>query len=314
MVEYKGEVFGDLKIPFVVLHEDAKKPYSEDEVETNLSSSIFEIPDSIVRNFKEEVVEKKRKEAEEKGKAFFDGPMTRLEDYTVDDTDHKLYLYLERTSYFTFAATNKSIDKEMVREMMKLRGDSYLNLNDGLANPIGVNVGVVSESDNVIIITRRSEKLSQYPGLYGIPAGFMNPDKDKTPFDTARREVEEEMGIDVNDLKMIGIGRAGDDRHVEALMSAITDYTTEEIEAAPKSGKWEHVEINYVDFTPKDVMNHLTKTISEEPAGVPPGTGVWIPGKSPSWVPAQWRSVMDILINEYGFKDVWEEYKNKMMV
>jgi len=53
MVEYKGEVFGDLKIPFVVLHEDAKKPYSEDEVETNLSSSIFEIPDSIVRNFKE---------------------------------------------------------------------------------------------------------------------------------------------------------------------------------------------------------------------------------------------------------------------
>ena len=310
---YPGEVFGDLKIPYVELHEDVGKPYSEKEVKVKITG-MFEIPYPKVRKFKEELVEKKRKEAEEKGRSFFDGSMVRLSGYNVDDTNHKLFLEGERTSYFTFAATNKSIDKEMVREMMKLRGDSYLNLNDGLANPIGVNVGLVSEPDNMMIITKRSEKLGQYPDLHGIAAGFMNPDKDRSPFDTARREVKEEMGVDIKDLKMFGIGRAGDDRHIEAQMYATTDYTTEEIQSAPKSGKWEHTEIHYVDFTPKDVMSYLTRTISEEPAGVPPGTGVWMPGESPKWVPAQWKVVLDILTREYGFDKVWEEYKKQTSV
>ena len=171
-------VFGDLQVPYFEFLQDCKNFYSEKEVESRPTGRTFQISDLRVRNFKDELVELKKKEAKEKGRSFHDGRMARLVDFNPDDTSHKLYMDVERTSYFTYSATNKSLDNKMVKEMMKKRGDSYSNLNDGLPNPIGVSSVVVSNPDNVVIIIKRSDKLSQYPGLFGIPGGFMDPDDD----------------------------------------------------------------------------------------------------------------------------------------
>jgi 8-oxo-dGTP pyrophosphatase MutT (NUDIX family) len=312
---YSCTTFGDLKVPYFEIHEDVGTPYKEEEVtilpKDKSKIGMFEIPDLKVRSFKDDLVKSKREEAEAKGRIFFDGPQTRLIEYDIDELSHKVNLLLDGTSYFTFNATNKSLDNPEVRRMLEERGSSYYNLDDGLANPIGVNLNVISEPDNSIIITKRSEKLSMYPSLKGTPAGFFEPIKHNyNLFNAARAEAKEEAGIPVDEIKMIGLGRAGDDRHIEVLMTAKTPYNKEKILAAPKSAKWEHQKMELVPFEPKEVMKHLTETIKEEPQGVPKNTGVWIPGKSPAWCPGQWEVVKDQLINEFGFDEVWQAYED----
>jgi len=339
-MNYSCTIFGDLRVPYFELHGNVKRPYSGKEIICKPiflkgEEESFEIPDFEVKSFKDRLVEAKRKEAESQGRTLFDGPMVRLKDYSVDDELHLLNLELQRTSFFTFTATNKSIDNPEVRRMVDERGPSYTNLNDGLANPIGVNVVLISEPDNAIVITKRSEKLAQYPGLYGVPAGFMNPDKDRLHFKeqdspvkdselgsvaypekffyaptiTGEREVKEEMGVPIIESSAIELGRAGDDKHLEFSMVAKTPYTKEKILSAPKTSKWETQQINIVPFEPKEVMKYLVETVKEEPKGVPKGTGVWIPGKSPAWVPAQWEAVKAHLISEFDFDEVWNAYE-----
>jgi 8-oxo-dGTP pyrophosphatase MutT (NUDIX family) len=342
-MDYACQPFGDLMVPYFEIHENVKRPYSSEDViispkflksedPTMTGEKAFEIPDLKVRNLEKEIAQARKEEAEKKGKVWFNGPMVRLENYSLNDDEHLLYLTLGRTNYATFSATNRSVDNPEVKRMLEERGSSYTNLNDGLADPIGVGVIIHSIPDDVIVITKRSEKLDQYPGLRGLPAGWLNPDTDRrcfrehdslidimelgplekfvyNPFETARREVEEEVGVKSENINMIGFGRAGDDRHLEFLMTAETSYTAEKILSSPKVSKWESQKIELVPFEPKEVMKYLTETIEEEPKGVPKGTGVWVPGKSPKWVAAAWHGVNSALINEFGFDKVWKAYE-----
>lgn len=311
MTDYEGTIFGDLRIPYFELHEDLKNPYSEKDVIIETPKTAFEIPDPVVRSFKDRLAEQKAKDAALNGRKYFDNPAARLVGYSVDDDNHKLHLNIQDTMYSAFSATNKSIDNPEVARMVSERGKSFENLNDGLANAIGVNVNLFSVPDNSMVIIERSQALDQYPGMLGIPAGFFNPKKHNyTPFNVAKAEVEEEVGVPVEDVKMFGLGRACDDRHSEFLMTAKTPYSKEKILSAPKTGKWEGKirPENIIPFEPKNIMKLLTKTVSGEPKGVPKDTGYWIAGKSPSWVPAHWKAVQAELINQFGFDEVWNAY------
>jgi len=343
-MNYQGTVFGDLLVPYFELHENLENPYTQDDVvcrpsfwKDGASEKVFEIPDLEVRKLKDRLVEQKKEDAKLNKRVFFDGSLVRLKEYSLNDEIHKLYLELQRTSFFTFSATNKSLDNPEVRRMINERGASYTNLDDGLANPIGVNIVLISKPDNAIILTKRSGKLSQYPELYGIPAGFMSAEKDRkyfkeqdapvtgsefgpitytekfvyNPFLTAKREVTEEAAnnITIDSIKMMGNGKAVDDRHNEFQMIAETPSTVEKILSAPKSSKWETEKLFGVPFNPKNAMEYLTKTIKEEPKGVPKGTGAWVPGKSPEWVPAHWKAVHSALIQKFGFDEVWNAYE-----
>lgn len=286
--------FDGLRVPYVEIHEDPENPYNESEVHTKMVGS-FEIPDLKVRNFKEELVSSKEEEAKKNNKSFFDGSAMRLKKYTIDDSNHQVYLDLEKTSFFTYAATNKSTDKEPVKTMLKERGDSYQNLDDGLANPIGVNNVLLSRPDNSVVIMQRSPNLAVYPDCFGVPAGFFNSDKDGISlYRCSSREIKEESGVGISKSEMLGFGR-DEDRHFEFLMLTETEWPVEKIKAAPKSAKWESSQIYYIDFEPRPVMKYLTKTID---------------GKTVKWVPSQWNAVMKALVRKYGFDDVWDAYQN----
>jgi hypothetical protein len=311
-LDYRGTVFGDLLVPYFELHENLKEPYKEKDVVITKTPTHFEIPDLKVRSFKEKLAEAKKLDAEKNGRKYFDNPATRLVNYSVDDDNHKLCLELQETTYSTFSATNKSVDNVEVKRMIEERGASYDNLDDGLANAIGVNVNLFSIPDNSIVIMERSMNSDQYPGLFGIPAGFFNPVKHNyNPFNTGRMEVEEEVGVPVEELLMFGLGRALDDRHTEILMTAKTPYTKEQILSAPKTSRWEGKikPENIMSFEPEKIMKLLTKTIHEEPKGIPRDTGAWVVDRSPSWVGAHWKAISDQLIYEFGFDEVWNAYE-----
>lgn len=312
MTEYHGQVFGDLLVPFYELHENIMAPYQEKEVILRKVPGEFEIPDARVRSLKDRILEMKKADAEKNKTTFFDSPAARLVGYSVNDDDHKVYIDVQDTTYFTNAATNKSLDNQEVKRMLEERGSSYENLEDGLANIIGVSVSVLSKPDNSLLIVERSQNVDQYPGLLGLPAGFFNPKKHNyNPFNTARMEVEEEVGIPIENLKMFGLGRALDDRHGEILMTAETPYTAEKIISAPKTAKWEGkiTPSSIVPFEPEKLMKIMIRTIKEEPRGVPKGIGAWVVGKSPSWVPAAWEDVKSLMINKSRFDEVWNAYE-----
>ena len=142
-----------------------------------------------------------------------------------------------------------------------------------------------------------------------MPAGFSHPEKDNfNPFNTAKREAQEELGVKkIKNLELIGFGRAGDDRHPEFNFIAETDSTINEVLSAPKSAKYEAQEIIPVEFNPRKLAYYLTRTVKDVPKGAVRRGNVWIPGKSPAWVPAQWKVTVDALINEYGFERVYRE-------
>ena len=215
-LNYKCTIFGPLRIPYYVLNEDPKNPYKKDEIHMNVNPEPFEIPDERVKKHMEENVKHREEQARKEGKVFYDGPMARLTGAVVKDDLHQIELHMQPTTFFTRVFTNNDLDNDLVWKMVEERGIEYTNLDDGLANPIGNNVLVLTE-DGYVILNKRSDKIAQYPSLFGIlPAGFTNPDKDGyNPFDTAEREATEELGVEIKEVELLGFGRAGDDRHPE---------------------------------------------------------------------------------------------------
>ena len=65
-----------------------------------------------------------------------------------------------------------------------------------------VVVNVIVFQDNKILLVKRAENLPE-GGKWGLPGGFM--DRDETLVDAARREVREETGYEINEVKLIRV-------------------------------------------------------------------------------------------------------------
>ncbi len=359
MENYQGTVFGKLRIPLHIFHEgywgfrdvivnyrvdpdllvwDGEKgdwlytPYNDSRIPEDVRATI------------RPTIESKRKAAEQAGKPFFDGQNLRLVDYGIiyegiEEKREKLVLFMEPTSYFTNSGTNRSYDNLVLRDSsgspISMRGKygvDVLNLNDWMANAIGVNTTLISEPSGAIVMVLRSDKLDQYPNLYGVAAaGFMDRlkvHKDGTkgdvvagtpnPFRTVKRESEEEAGVEcpLDDpkygFKLLGVGRTLDDLHAELWGETISPWTVEKILSAPKSGKYEQLRIFPVEFSPKQVLPYVVKTIKEVPKGVTSGRDAWTIGESPVWVPAHVYATIQSLIKHYGFENVMEELERSL--
>jgi len=325
MTEYLGTIFGELRIP---CHVYTDGDFGYEDFECLYDPSELILPSDIAA-FKDQLVDKKKKEAEARGAPFYDGPMVRLNDYGIKIQDditeaHRLVLKFGKTSWFSYSATNKSLDEKILKQngrKVSIR-EKYikdpLDLNDVLANCVGSNATVISEPDHRLVMVERSMKLAQYPALYGdAVAGFMHPEKDlidgkPNPFKTLQREAQEEAGItcSVNDLKLLGVGRAMDDLHGEIWSELRTPLTVQEIYSAPKKDKYEALRMFDVPFEPKEVLKFLIKTIDQTPVGVPSESNVWIIDRSPKWVPAHAVNVIHSLEREYGHDKVVRTLKS----
>jgi len=65
-------------------------------------------------------------------------------------------------------------------------------------------VTCILENNGKILILKRSEKVRTYRGLWGSVAGYVEENED--PFETAVKEIKEEVGIEREDIRLIKKG------------------------------------------------------------------------------------------------------------
>lgn len=329
-MDYKGLKIEGLYIPYVVI-ENFGEGIGAERLKILYEDRMFELPRELDAYMKK-TVRMKKEEAEREGKMFSDDALVRL--VGVRKEENEVLMELQRTSYHRFACSNRSLDEKLgektIREFYVNEND-LKDLKDGLANPIGVNLGIIT-SDNHVILTQRSKKLYQYPGLYGVPAGFMKPEdryndekygvfsvktSETSPFITGVRELWEEVNISDStipeNMKLIEIGRAYDDLHAEIIMHTRTDAKSKHVKEQVKFAvdKFEGCPV-LVEFNPRALSKYMVETIKERPPGTPDIQNIWIPEKSPQWVPAHWRTVYLLLEKEYGAKEIERELKKAM--
>ena len=169
-------------------------------------------------------LEKRRKEAMQRGAVFEQRDHVRLDDYEirlggVEDAPSQLKLTVSITDYHTIQATNYSIDETLpggstIRR--KYAPDPSDLKNSVLGNPLAVNLSVVT-ADRRIYISLRSKKTAvTAAGFAPAVSGTGNPftDTDKhgvySPFLTAQREASEEIigyRPELSEITFFGLAR-----------------------------------------------------------------------------------------------------------
>lgn len=322
---YEGILIGPLKVPLISLWENRHNmSCRESDVEVIVNPETFEIPDKKVMAYMEENVEIERKKAKSMGKSFFDGPKVRLTGYEVREEpgfdeigDYlKIVLNVQPTSFFAHKFTNLSLDNECVWQMVRNGDEKDSKPKYGLANIMG-NGAVVLSNDGFTIVEERGN-IMQYsgPNMFGTPSEFTDYKKDGyNTFNTVRRMLKEQINISsekIKDLSLLEIDLAGDDFHPEFGYLVKTDCSKDEFVDAPVPSKL--YARQFVEFTPEALAPYLAMTIQDVPIGVVKRGNVWIPGFSPSWVPAQFKAMYKALTKEYGGERVEKAISDAFIV
>lgn len=166
-----------------------------------------------LRNLPEDVqkmypayLKKRQAIAKERGATFEQREHVRLDDYQInlrlsDDAPWPLRLIVSITDYYLIQATNYSLDEllpggKTLRE--KYARDPGELRNSILANPLAVNLSIVT-ADHQVCIAIRGRKTAVTPGGYapivsgtGNPALDLDENGNYSPFLTAIREASEE--------------------------------------------------------------------------------------------------------------------------
>jgi serine/threonine protein kinase len=193
---------------YVLIGGDGTTRYTRDEeIEAEHRATAFALP-PVVAAGSEQRTEQKQRTAAERGAPFFDGKQMRVLGVSWGTTDDAaeaplpLLLVTENCSYYQTMLTNGDHgfalpDGRTVREACAA-SDPYEFATCQLANPICVNLSVVS-ADNYVFYCERGTRVGMNPGGFQ-PAvsGTGNPDLDVRagrydPWETALREATQEF-------------------------------------------------------------------------------------------------------------------------
>ncbi len=164
------------------------------------------LPQEIHRNYHYLLALRKEESA---GAVFEQRNMIRLDDYEVklsdpNDEPWPLILHVCLTDYYEMMVTNRSLETTLPESNLSLRSMYATDPTDfrtsKLANPLAVNLSLVTSKDSKIYIASRGSKVATNPSGFG-PAisGTANPlfDMDNprnySAFLTAQRESYEEV-------------------------------------------------------------------------------------------------------------------------
>ena len=103
---------------------------------------------------------------------------------------------------------------------------------------VGVVVGIVVKGNKFLVERRRLDETID-PGIVCLPAGHVKPNEDLE--DALKREMMEELGIQVNDMKFVckNFYVASNDERQHAYCYLVTDYEGEPVCKAAQEIFWE---------------------------------------------------------------------------
>jgi transcriptional regulator with XRE-family HTH domain len=199
---------GVMRVPVVrIIGGNGRVRYTHpDGIQAVFHNRSFRPPQDILDNFNWLL----RQRREESGRAIFQQRnMVRLDDYEMGlsepyDEPYPLKIHVSLTDFETMMVTNRSLDTKLPGSTLTLR-DIYAKdptdfAGSELANPLAINLSLVTTKDRKIYVARRGSKVATNPGNFG-PAvsGTANPLFDfetpgkYNPFLTAQREAFEEV-------------------------------------------------------------------------------------------------------------------------
>jgi ADP-ribose pyrophosphatase YjhB (NUDIX family) len=129
----------------------------------------------------------------------FNGEILRLESFVL--ADERLTLRTGRTSWWTLMISNfalrrdvDGIDTRLLGEALAPESRLGIRPDAKLANSLAVHVTAVTADDKLVLVKRGNQ--STDAGLWaGSSSGSIQP-RDASPFDAAKRELAEELGVD----------------------------------------------------------------------------------------------------------------------
>ncbi|UCE75505.1 MAG: NUDIX pyrophosphatase [Methanomassiliicoccales archaeon] len=110
----------------------------------------------------------------------------------------------------------------------------------------------VITSDGKILILKRSKKVSTYKGRWACVSGYI--EKDEIAYETALREISEELGFTKDDVELIREGKilhARDENIIWAIHPFLFRTKKTEIRL-----DWEHEEFKWI--FPEEIKNYAT--------------------------------------------------------
>jgi transcriptional regulator with XRE-family HTH domain len=271
---------GALKFPLARLIGGTGKsryPYP-DGIQTVFHNKPFIPPDEILQNYYELL---KLRRAEAKGAAFEQRGMVRLDDYAIGlsepyDEPYPLKLEVSLTDYYTMMVTNRSLNTRLPQSPFTLR-DIYAKdplefATSELANPLAVNLSLVTTKDWKIYVARRGNKVATNPGGFG-PAvsGTGNPLLDLTspeepkynPFLTAQRESFEEVTGPYkpvfSEITFFGLARTLAFYFPFLFGELRLDMSEKEVRSLTPQDNWDAFRLISIPFTIGDVTSFIKR-------------------------------------------------------
>jgi nucleoside phosphorylase len=288
--------FGKIETTELIVDGDGCHVYSPQLIDCRYDPTPIELPLELQEIKNKISDEEKKKEAN--GESYrWNGNVYALKGYRISRTDNedqlKLRLEFGPSDYYTYLATNASLDTEYVfdeeiNERVTLRQKYLKNIN--WSNPslkpvtyfsstFGLCACLISRDDQMLI-TRRSEMVGSWKGLYhmsinegmqrNIDSGLNNtPD----PYKALIRGTNEELGIDITheQIKLLTF-------NVDTVQSAWglhgfieSNMTMSEILNARRNAtkdKWEAMELIPLKFEIDEIVKFVFSNQSWSPHGL----------------------------------------------
>jgi hypothetical protein len=255
---------------------DGELEYTPETINSRFDSSVENLPQDLLARRTQ--IEQQEKEKRDKGLSYhWNGSRYSLEEFVCGRTPLEenltLQLHFRPSDYFTFLATNMSLDEKVSDEgkIVSLR-EKYLSQAswhkpiEFFSNSFGVNLAVIT-SDQYLIVTQRSNVVGSRPGEFNISVseGLSRPldrsDQSGAPdvYRCAIRGVAEELGVEIrnSDIRFLSLGV--DEQYSQwALLGMVkSERSMEDVLTWRRTGvkdKWESIQLYAIPFTVEDVV------------------------------------------------------------